>query len=325
MRQSLRWMWAFLLLSSWMAGCGDDDSSDSHGYVGQTSSQRIVAADGGVFDALGAKLVVPPGALTEDTEITLKVEDRSVAGGAALASDVYNYGPDGLEFAAPATLTLPFRAGGVPSGSTATLSVYEAGEWKPLADSTVSGGAISAKATHFSRFAVVVTGGAQTGGGCDALEFTPCGGDLTGTWSFSAACMTLTSPPQIPQCPQAVVTYDADFTGTVTFAENGDFSSSVQRVVQTYTRFPKTCLPPGKSCDFAGENVQDEGSECVKIESHSDSSTDAGTWSSAGTTVTIERPDDAPESQQYCVNGDRASVRVEDPSKNTVIIYELQR
>lgn len=320
-------IWSLLSLSPIaMIGCGDDAAPGPQSQAGQTATQTISAADGGTFDALGVTLEIAPGALGADTDISLAIESSDDAPSSdSVVGDVYVFGPSGLTFATPATMTLPFDADAVPSGATAQISVLDGNAWVALDGSTVSGDTISAQATHFSRFAVTFVGATQTGGGCDALEFTPCGGDLTGTWTFAASCATLAEPPVVDECPTAEVVFDVEFTGTVTFGADTAFSSSSVIDVIIEKTYPKTCLPSGMTCADIGPGVVDTGDSCVQTQTNQETNDDAGTWTSAGTTVTITRPDDTPETQEYCVSGDSASVKVVDPDTGDIIIYVLER
>ncbi len=88
-------------------------------------------------------------------------------------------------------------------------------------------------------------------GQCGA-DFEACGGDLVGTWTYSAACLTLPenlvsdavrtfiSCKENPVCMKA----DFDVSGTVTFAEDGTFS-----VVRTSSVMSGLYVPLELSCE----------------------------------------------------------------------------
>jgi hypothetical protein len=102
----------------------------------------------------GAKIVIPPGALTANVDI--KVEMTS-AGAPALPSTVtaagqtFAFTPHGTTFAVPVTVTLPFDAASVPAGFTPRLYKTNAqDQWEPVANVTVDAGTMTAQITSFS-------------------------------------------------------------------------------------------------------------------------------------------------------------------------------
>jgi len=138
--------------------CSDKNSTNSN----DNGSSMITPENGGtVSDPNGTTLVVPPGAVSENTDITITTYSHSAdlpfengaipyfIGGADL-------GPDGLIFQVPATLTLTSNIPLTP-GDNIPLYMYDetAGEWTSTGFVGVvnsDGYTFSAEITHFSLF-----------------------------------------------------------------------------------------------------------------------------------------------------------------------------
>ena len=72
----------------------------------------IVAATGGKVVFGGFEVIIPPGALAQDT----RIEIEKVAYGPI--TDRYHLKPDGLKFLKPVTLAIPYKEGGLNEGLT---------------------------------------------------------------------------------------------------------------------------------------------------------------------------------------------------------------
>jgi hypothetical protein len=130
----------------------------------------ITVTEGGVVSTMGATvsgyagdvtLVLPPGALTESTPITVtlapEAEDTPNTVGPA-----YEFGPSGTQFAEPVEMALTFDPATLPEGTDkATLRVarFEDGGWVPLTEAVSVDSAtntVRAATRHFSLYRVVV-------------------------------------------------------------------------------------------------------------------------------------------------------------------------
>ena len=131
---------------------GDAGTSD-----GSTSGTRITAAAGGtVADPSGrTSLVIPAGALAQDTDITLAILPKSQSA----VVEISDFGPDGLKVLKPAALTIKGDATLAPSGKLA-LALDEGAGFKEIPGSTYANGAASGPITHFSKYSLVPAGGA---------------------------------------------------------------------------------------------------------------------------------------------------------------------
>jgi hypothetical protein len=322
-----------LVLGMFVAGpvaCGGDDSSDGGGQSApQTVSKEVSAATGGTVEGPGVQLDIPPGALSQDTTISVVVQGKAgVPSSDTVASSVFEMGPDGLQFAQPVTLQIDFDASNPPADAKAQIAVLEGSTWKALGDSTVSGSTVTATTTHFSTFAVVWTSSGQTGGMC-AEDFTACGGDVVGKWAFSAACATLApgSDPFNGQCPTATMTLTVDMSGTVEFVADGTYSVNNTVNASMKADIPKSCLPPGATCEAMadGKPVTDTGSSCVLTETQpEETNAESGTYTASGSTLTLTDEGGTPEAAEYCVTGNTAQVKITDED-GQIVMYTLDK
>jgi hypothetical protein len=137
---------------------------DLSAVLGIGEGTRVEAATGGtVSDGGGASVVIPPGALAEDTRVLVRSYANlgSVAQSWAMTPGLLGgaeFGPDGLTFEQPVTVTLPSL---VPAPPGASYPVYaynqEAQRWAETEfTATVSpdGGSLQAEVTHFTLYGV---------------------------------------------------------------------------------------------------------------------------------------------------------------------------
>ena len=321
------------------AACGDDSGGGAAGGAAGSGgsgadapvSEMISAAEGGKLTTGGAELDIPADALADDTEVTVEVVDKAgLPDEDNIASEVFDFGPDGTTFDKPVTLTIDFDASATPDGMTAVMAFQDGDTWEPLADSEISGDTVVATTTHFTHFAVVWTaeGAMQTEGMCDTTKFDACGGDVVGEWKISLGCLTLPdallmgSLDGFDNCEGAAVSADADVTGTVTFNDDGSFSSDVTFATDIVFHVPKSCLPMGATCaDLGkdGEPPMDVGDACEQHMPDSKTEMDMGTYeidasNNTLTTTGMDMTADAPE--EYCVSADGKTLTVRFPGSD---------
>jgi uncharacterized delta-60 repeat protein len=120
----------------------------------------IGAAGGTLSTSSGAKVVIPPGALSGD--ITIGIEQTGVGapplpGGFTTVGQMFAFTPHGQNFAAPVTITLPFNPASVPAGGTPELYKNNAqNQWEPVVGATFGSSSVSGVVTSFSFPVVVV-------------------------------------------------------------------------------------------------------------------------------------------------------------------------
>ncbi len=126
------------------------------------SGSGIGPSGGMASEASGAQVVIPSGALSTATPIAVA---RTGAGAPALPAGVTAFGPmfaftpHGTSFAVPATITVPFDPGSVPTGRTPRLFKTNAAQsgWQEVSGATIQGSTMSGQVSGFS-FAVVADG-----------------------------------------------------------------------------------------------------------------------------------------------------------------------
>jgi hypothetical protein len=307
--------------------------------AGDTVKVHISAATGGVVEDKGgkAKLSIPPGALAQDTDITLTLTGKT----ANAVADVADFGPDGLQFAKSVTLELKGDPALAAGGKSLAVAMEEGGTFKALPGSTFEGGVAKAAIAHFTKFSLVVVDGTVTlvdPASCqDArAKFVACGGDPSGTWMFADFCPDPASLPKDPsngQCPQYQVAVEMTstrvFTITGTTTQNGA-GTETQKLIGT---FPKSCFKvdggaaescasfddPEKNriCANAGENCT-----CTETTTTEKSAGEPEPYTTSGTTWTNK---DGSSSGDYCVSGDILYYREKKADNKEGLLYVLKR
>lgn len=142
------------------AGAGDasvvippdaGEPSPDGGADATTVTAVVSAAEGGTVRLPdGAQVVIPPGALAQDTAITLSATDLPAPGGYSPFSKVYRFEPDGLQFLKPVAVTIPFQVqpGQDPRVATIFWSNGDAGSPERLS-ATIHDGMATVYVTHF--------------------------------------------------------------------------------------------------------------------------------------------------------------------------------
>jgi hypothetical protein len=225
-------------VSSEVGETGGDVSGDA---LGASASVMITASAGGTVAAGGGSLLVPAGALAADRMITLQV--RTAAGGdpnrANLASDIFNFGPDGTVFAVPVALTLPLNID-VPAGKQAVVAWLDTagGQWFPVPSVMEDADKVRGMVSHFTSFAVLLINEGDT---CPTA--TPCGGSLNGTWRYSAACLKADTGETVKcgENQEIQTSIDYALTGTVTI-DGGRFTANQMIVLRRSIFYTAACL-----------------------------------------------------------------------------------
>lgn len=158
-RTKRRWF-LFLVLgagTTLMACGGGDDGGTAPG----AGTGTAIGPAGGTATASdgGARIVVPPGALAAEVELTVGPANSAPAG--CLDGTAYTCGPAGTAFSLPITLTIAYDPLDLPPGTPAArlrLATDVGGAWVPLAGAAVDSVAqqVSAPVSHFSTFGVTV-------------------------------------------------------------------------------------------------------------------------------------------------------------------------
>jgi hypothetical protein len=321
------------------AACNNDTEAAREGAPASDPVEKaITAAKGGTVRTGGARIEIPAGALDENTKITIEVLEREgLPELERVASKVFDFGPDGTEFAQPVTLAIDFDPGRTPKKMRAVLAYLDGDDWQLLADSEVAGNSVVASTTHFTAFAVLFAPEQEAAeDSCEVASFEPCGGDLIGTWEYQLGCLTLpdnvlsAGGDAFAMCDAASASATIELSGTIAFAEDGSYEID-QLVEATLTkRLPKGCLEDGVECDSlsseqAGE-ATDEGEHCQLVQSSSTDNADKGSYVVADDTFTTtsEGSETPASAVEYCVDGDTLTAKASMGETQT-LIFQAKR
>ena len=308
-----------------------------------TTVVHVSAALGGtVSDPAGkTTLTIPPGALEADTDITLSVEAAS----AGAATDVSSFGPDGLRFVKPVTLSIKGDASLAPPEKSLAIATLEGGAFRAVEGSTYADGAASAPIMHFSKYSMIVVDGRVVSAppaSCAATEaaFAPCGGDPTGTWTFAEFCLAPGGAGKVNDCPELTASADYEFkrdvvidASTITITP-GSYKATIT------INYPLVCftrMADGGTSDagtIACSTVQDElytkkgraatcvdsagGSacSCTTVEEMPVPDAETSGYTISGSTMTTTDKDGKVSTSQFCVDGD--TITSKEPDVNGV-------
>lgn len=231
---------------------GDTETS------GEVVSVDVSAADGGEVTSGDATLDIPPGALPEDTTITVaEVETAGLPDLGSIASVVYDFGPDGLQFLSPATLEIAVPAA-APNGKAHVISWYDEAKsaWTDL-PSTARGLVVTAAVEHFTIYAVRVVDAPNV----DVCEVEqPCGGDPVGSWSLLGMCFVSDTPP-MEDCPSSSLDMVLDASGGWDFQNGGTYTYDITLAAVITMTIPPECIPPIPR--FQCDMLDDDGLSCL--------------------------------------------------------------
>jgi uncharacterized delta-60 repeat protein len=160
-RSILRTGIAFAVMCLGACGGGSDGGtgSSSSSSGGTTPVPGIGAAGGTVTGPAGAQVVVPAGALSQNTNIEVTqsgVGAPPLPAGVLAAGQTFAFTPHGTAFAVSATISVPFDAAVVPAGATPSLYKTNAAQtaWESVPGASVSGTHMTGSVSGFS-YAVV--------------------------------------------------------------------------------------------------------------------------------------------------------------------------
>ena len=268
---------------------------------GKTGTVTVTVKDGGVVSATGTtfsaqggavNVVVPAGAVTQTSSITVGPAASTPPSARLVAGTAFDFGPPGLTFAQPVTITLKYNAAAIPAGNPeAGLQLYEVvgSAWRVVAGSSVNTDAktVSGAVTRVGTYAVMTL---------PKVETVTVGGDLTAmavvtTRQLTATLRdnegtTLTRPVAWSSSNPAVLSIDATTgvataktPGTVTITATSEGKSGTASL----TVIPG---PPSKIVVNAGDNQSAAAGATVPV-APSVKVTDAGDNPIANVAVTF--------------------------------------
>jgi adhesin/invasin len=151
---------------------------------GISASVNVAVKDGSIITASGktftaqdgaVSVTVPAGAVTQNTSMTVTASTTAPANPRLLTGTAFDFGPPGLTFAQPVTLTIKYNPALVPSDSPESgLQLYEVvgSAWRVVAGSTadLTAKTVSGSVTHVGTYSVMLL---------PKVETVTIGGDLS--------------------------------------------------------------------------------------------------------------------------------------------------
>lgn len=303
-----------LACTGMVVACSSDDTTTPASTQQQTVTVHVSAQSGGtVSDPAGkTTLVIPPGALAVDTDITLTTLPKS---GSAVV-DIAEFGPNGLQFLQPATLSIKADASLAPEGKSLAVALEEGGAFKAVEGSAFANGVASAPLSHFSKYSIIVIDGGQViakpPAACDGIKsaFTACGGDPKGTWVFKELCVEPPSFGDAAACPTLTGSVDVEINRDVTIDETtiqlaaGTITASIQ------VNYPRSCannadcsqLKDGFKAESCTENAGI--CECALPKDEKAQEAESMSYTLSGSTITTDE-----DSLEFCVQGTKLTVK----------------
>jgi hypothetical protein len=177
------------------------------------------------------------------------------------------------------------------------------------------------------------TGGAGGGPGISCDSFTPCGGDITGTWTIAHVCGYGPGQTQpIMNCPGGTATLDVTVTGTLSFGTDGSYTTMLTMSGTALETLPKGCLG-GVACDMlqdalrqsatiAAATCVDDGANCqCNLTFAPTPNTATGLYTvSGGSLTTTPSNGGMPGMSRFCVAGNQLSIAPSDPQSKIMIV-----
>ncbi|HEX2189659.1 MAG TPA: hypothetical protein VHG51_12210 [Longimicrobiaceae bacterium] len=112
-------------------------------------SQLVRASTGGSVELAGFRVDIPAGALPQDTVVTITLPRDAALGKRVMAE----FGPHGIQFNTPVTLTFPLQGVVLPLGGL-DVGRWENGGWTSLGATLAADGlSLSSTTPHFSTYA----------------------------------------------------------------------------------------------------------------------------------------------------------------------------
>jgi hypothetical protein len=179
-----------------------------------------------------------------------------------------------------------------------------------------------------SFVAALGAGGCSSAPSCPAT-FTPCGGDISGTWTLRTGCGQ--SALVMALCPGASSDFSPDVGGTATFDAGGTYSLNLTSDVSGTQTLPASCLGGTQSCAMLAPSSTpgftsdvtcsgDPTQSCTCTGSTHSTLAATGTYTTVGSYVALTGSAGPSGSNPYCVTGNQLELEL-DASNATYLIF----
>ncbi len=156
----------FIIIAVLLTACGSSGGGGNTDPGTTNNESNSVGSNGGnVTSSDGkAKIVIPSGALSQDSGITVAVVSNQPSGNIGTA---YEFGPDGTTFNHPVTISITYDEASLPSGvneSDIKLGMVKNNQWQEITNSNVDTVAnlVSGTTSHLSTYGVMAVSSSVT-------------------------------------------------------------------------------------------------------------------------------------------------------------------
>ncbi|MCA9640269.1 MAG: hypothetical protein KC492_06215, partial [Myxococcales bacterium] len=308
------------------AGGTTGGTAGTGGTGGSSAGTSVtITTDGGRLEFDGASLTFGQNAVTGNTVIT--GSSTSSTSGLPRAGDiqgkVYDLTPNGTKFDDVGVLTLPV-SGAAPTGKQWFIAWLDTTNnvWIPVPTLQLTG-RVAAPINHFTYYAVLQGNAADVTSGCNIAS--PCGGTLASHYDLGGFCFTGTPPGAgpFPTCSTDSTGSVGTVGGSLFEFNGGNFVYSLTVATKTTFHMQPTCvskIESGLSITVSQCSELDaplsaamkmamvcEGNpatqcDCSVFPSVADNGVETGTYSTAGTKLTLVAPSKT-DTIDYCVSG----------------------
>jgi hypothetical protein len=158
-------------------------------------------------------------------------------------------------------------------------------------------------------------------------EFTPCGGDVVGSWEITETCIDPSVTVAIGDCSDTAVDYRSyEVDGEYVFDASGNVTVTFDSRFSYVWDIPRSCFSDYtctemetllNSATSTGTSTIEFSATCPEAPTvcrceitGSIAGTNVATYTTSGSTLTIVSAD-SESTQQYCVDGDDLTMRAE--------------
>lgn len=168
-------------------------------------------------------------------------------------------------------------------------------------------------------------------GGSSCGTFTPCGGNVVGRWNVTDSCVSASAPPMVSGCQTQDVdasglkmsggsTFNADMTYSSEITVSGSVSATVPASCLMQAGITLTCeqvnalfllsLIDNPDAPFSALSCTKAGSGCrCALTLKPTTGPVQGTYTTAGTLLTLTGADGSSDSSDYCVSGNKLQLK----------------
>jgi hypothetical protein len=304
---SLRSVLTCSVLSLAVACAQEPDQPDPD--LESLEASATIPVEGGSIELPdGARVVFPAGALTEAAEVTLRqIGCGGIYQAASFGSCRYAVDGPAELLVAPYELSMPARVPAHPSQQTLDGLM-------PVFGGESLDGSVVTLVNAFGEFSSWSDDLVVPSNACVMPDFSPCGGDVVGSWTMTDACGTVnqltnsswSGPNPYESCaPLDYYTgYPFSISGTLEFSGEGSYSTSDGHTILQHELVTADCLASSElTCIPDLCTLADGICECLFVMTEADGSGGGDTWSVADGALTMGTTE-----HRYCVDGDTLTI-----------------